>query len=326
MIRKFPILLLPLFIASTSLSAPVEVNGMAATVNGSVITKNEVSFLLAPVYAQMITQFPRGGPEFEKRMEDSRKKILDELIDRRIILDEFKQLGASINPRLIDQEIDRQIRELYNGDKSRFNEELKKSRLTMPGYRELTHEKMVVQAMRAQQFADAPPPLPNEIQKEYNVLKVDMRDKSKDKITFRKIFIPATDPESPLNTPEDQLVLAEEIAAKLKKGADFAEAAKKSSRDAFADDGGYQKDLPRVDLSPEFATIVFEAPVGKIVGPLRDPRGFTIVKVESKNLGPAPPLSEVRPMVEERVRRKKTSAQYERWIKARRKNAMIDIK
>jgi hypothetical protein len=30
-------------------------------------------------------------------------------------------------------------------------------------------------------------------------------------------------------------------------------------------------------------------------------------------------------MVEERVRRKKTSAQYDRWIEARRKRAMITI-
>jgi hypothetical protein len=31
-------------------------------------------------------------------------------------------------------------------------------------------------------------------------------------------------------------------------------------------------------------------------------------------------------MMEERVRRKKTSAQYERWIEVRRKRAMVDIR
>ena len=30
-------------------------------------------------------------------------------------------------------------------------------------------------------------------------------------------------------------------------------------------------------------------------------------------------------MIEERVRKKKTSAQYDRWIEFRRKKAMIDI-
>jgi len=34
----------------------------------------------------------------------------------------------------------------------------------------------------------------------------------------------------------------------------------------------------------------------------------------------------VRPMIEERVRKKKTSAQYERWIELRRKRAMVDVR
>ena len=326
MLRSLSLLFTALLTIGLAFSKPVEVNGFAATVNGRVVTKNEVSFMLAPVFAQLSTQFPRRGPEFERQIKEAQQNILQELIDRQIILDEFKKLGASIRPNLIDEEIDRQIRDLYNGNEARFREELKKSRLTMDGYRELTREKMVVQAMRAQQFEDAPPPLPNEVQNEYNAIRTEIRDISKDKISFRKIFIPAADPEAPLATPEMQLALAEGIVKKIEAGESFEELAMEFSRDAFATEGGLQEDLPRVDLSAEFAAIVFEAPEGQVVGPLLDPRGFTIVKVISKNLGPAPPLSEVRPMVEDRVRRKKTSAQYERWIEARRKRAMIDVK
>lgn len=327
MMTRYLALILAPFVASTAaFSQAVEVNGIAAKVNGRVITKNEVSFMLAPVYAQLATQFPRRGPEFERQFGEARDKVLQELIDRQIILDEFKQIGAAIRPNFIDDEIKRQVRELYNGDETRFREELKKSRLTMPGYREMTREKMIVQSMRAQQFADAPPPLPNEIQNEYNEIRDTLRDTSKDVITLRKIFIPAVDPESPLATPETQLALAEDLARQLTEGKDFEEIAETHSRDAFAAEGGLQEDIPRTDLAAEFAAIVFEAPEGKIVGPLLDPAGFTIVKVIGKKLGPAPPLGEVRNMIEERVRRKKTAVQYERWIESRRKRSMIDIK
>ena len=88
----------------------------------------------------------------------------------------------------------------------------------------------------------------------------------------------------------------------------------------------FRKTFPGRIFAAEFAAIVFEAPEGKIVGPLLDPAGFTIVKVTGKNLGPSPPLGEVRDMIEERVRRKKTSAQYDRWIESRRKRSMIEIK
>lgn len=307
---------------------PIEVNGIAAKVNGSVITKNQVSFMLGPIFAQLAAQYPRRGPQFEAEFKKARERIMQELIDRQIILDEFKQLGAAIKPHLIDEEIKRQMRELYNGDETKFREELKRSRLTMEGYREMTKEKMVVQAMRAQQFSDAPPPLPNEIQKEYNEVKLTLRDTSKDVITFQKIFIPASDPNNPVATPETQLSLAEDLAKQLGAGKDFNELAKEHSKDAFADKGGMQENVPRIDLSPEFAAIIVDSPPGKIVGPLLDPQGFTIVKVIKIDYGPSPSLQDekVREMIEERVRKKKTSAQYERWIEQRRKRAMIDIK
>jgi peptidyl-prolyl cis-trans isomerase SurA len=316
----------PVSPASQPSSGPIEVNGIAAKVNGRVVTKNEVSFMLAPIYSQLAAQFPRRGVEFERQFNEAKAKILQELVDRQIILDEFKQLGASIRPNLIDEEIKRQMRELYNGDETRFREELKRSRLTMEGYREMTREKMVVQAMRAQQFSDAPPPLPNEIQREYNEVKPTLRDTAKDVISFQKIFIPRIDSENPVSTPESQLALAEDIASQLQKGKDFAELAKTYSKDAFAEQGGLQENVPRTDLSPEFAAIIFDADEGKLVGPLEDPQGFTLVKPVKKVLGPSPSLEKVRSMIEERVRRKKTSVQYDKWIESRRKRAMIDLK
>ena len=324
MIRNLAYLFAPLLIgALPAHSQAVEVNGIAAKVSGSVITKNEVAFMLSPIFSQLVAQFPRRGPEFERQLDEARGKILQELIDRRIILDEFKQIGASIRPNLIDEEVKRQVRELYNGNEEKFREELKKSRMTMDGYREMTREKMVVQAMRAQQFSDAPPPLPNEIQSEYNLVKSTLRDFTKDKISFRKIFIPATDPDNPIATAETQLALAEDIAKQAKEGKPFEELAKTYSKDAFAQLGGLQENLPRTDLSPEFSAILFDSPENQVIGPLLDPRGFTIVWVTAKIPGPEPGLAAVRPMIEERVRRNKTSAQYERWIEARRKRAMI---
>ena len=335
-------LILALMLVGTILSGPglhaqvarpqrptssIEVNGIAAKVNGRVITKNQVSFMLAPVYAQLATQFPRRGPQFEAKFKEAKANVIQELVDRHIILDEFKQLGASIKTNLIDEEIKRQIRELYNGDEVKFREELKRSRLTMEGYRDMTREKMVVQAMRAKQFADAPPPLPNEIQKEYDEIKGTLRDVSKDVITFQKIFIPAADPQNPQATADTQLAFAENLANQLADGKDFTELAKANSKDAYADSGGLQENVARPDLSAEFAAIIFDAKVGTIIGPLLDPQGFTLVKPIKIELGAAPTLdNKVREMVEDRVRRKKTSEQYERWISSKRKRAMIDIR
>lgn len=304
----------------------VEVNAIAAKVNGRVITVNQVNFLLAPVFAQLATQYPRRGPQFEAELKEARANIIQELVDREIILDEFKQLGANIRPHFIDEEVKRQIRELFNGDEAKFREELKRSRLTMEGFRQMTQEKMIVQSMRAQQFTDAPPPLPAEVRAEYNAIKNDLRDKSLDKIDFQKIFIPSSDPNNLAATPESQLDFAEDLAKQIRNGADFGELARAHSRDAFAAEGGIQREVPRTDLAPEFASLVIDAPMGKLIGPLLDPAGFTIVQPLKLHPGPVPAFEKVREQVEERVRRKKTSVQYDRWIESRRKRAMIEIR
>jgi peptidyl-prolyl cis-trans isomerase SurA len=307
-------------------TGPIEVNGIAAKVNGRVITKNQVNFLLAPVYAQLVTEYPRRGPQFEAKFKEKRTAVLQELIDRQIILDEFKQMGAFIKPNIVDDEIKRQMREAFNGDEAKFREELRRSRMTMEGYREMTREKMVVQSMRSRQFSEEAPPLPGEIRKEYDEIKSTLRDVTKDKISFQKIFIPAMDPTNPLSTPDLQLALAEDIAKQISNGKDFGELAKTKSQDAFAENGGIQENVPRTDLSPEFAAIIFDAPIGKVLGPLLDRQGFTIVKPLKVDLGPAPSMDEkVREMVAQRVRVKKSSQQYERWIEGKRKRAMIKI-
>jgi len=60
---------------------------------------------------------------------------------------------------------------------------------------------------------------------------------------------------------------------------------------------------------------------------LADPYGFTLVIPTKIDYGAVPALDgKVSEMLQERVRRKKTSVQYERWIVSRRKRAMIDIR
>ncbi|MCW1921821.1 SurA N-terminal domain-containing protein [Luteolibacter arcticus] len=310
-------------------SGPFEVNGIAARVNSTVITKSELNFRLAPIYAQLAAQFPRRGPEFDRQVMDAREKLLQEMIDREIIIYEFKQLekkGANLPDHVVDKEVKRQIKSNFNNSEEKFDAELTRAGMSRDGYRKMTRNQLIVQAMRAEHFSDAPPPLPGEIQKEYNEVKDKLRDTSKDLITFNKIYLPRTDADNPLATPESQLVLAEKLAADIKGGADAAALAKQHSRDAFAADGGFQKDVPRTDLQPEFGAIIFAGKDGDVVGPLQDPAGFTIVKITKIAHGPYPPLGEVRDMIEERVRTKKNSATYEKWIKSKRKTAIIDIK
>lgn len=312
------------FMPMVLLAKPVEVTGVAATVNGKVITRKEVAILLGPRMSVIKTKYPRGGQAAEKEFEEAQEHVLDQLVENKIILSELEDRGANIPDFVVDQEVERIVKDLYNGNESEFRKALTESGSTMRSYKETQREKILVQALKSEQFGGRnAPPTPDEISAKYQERKRAFRDRSEDKVTFLKIFIPARTSEIG-KTAETQLVLAEELASKLKSGADFATVAKEHSADAYSNDGGQWPETQRTDFDPSFAELIFGAPVGEVQGPFKDPRGFTIVKVQNINYGPSAPLSEVKERLVREIDAEKYDDRYQNWISVLKKKAIID--
>jgi peptidyl-prolyl cis-trans isomerase C len=103
---------------------------------------------------------------------------------------------------------------------------------------------------------------------------------------------------------EDQ---AKEIIAELKKGADFAELAKKKSKDPGASDGGDLGFFTKDQMVPEFSAAAFALEPGKISDPVKSQFGWHVIKVEEKRARKAPPFDQVKPQIEAFVVRKAQS-------------------
>src|SRR6266850_4084228 len=100
---------------------------------------------------------------------------------------------------------------------------------------------------------------------------------------------------------EDQ---AKKIADELKKGADFAELAKKESKDPGAADGGDLGFFTKDQMVPEFSTAAFALEPGKISDPVKTQFGWHIIKVEEKRKRKAPDFEQVKSQIETYVARK----------------------
>ena len=199
------------------------------------------------------------------------------------------------------------------------------SGMTIRAFREMTKKQLQVQIMRASKYDQEIPPTPEEIQQEYESTKEQYRDLTKDKIKFKKIFIPMLGDDS-ASTPEVQLNLAELIAKEIKsKNATFEEMAKRYSKDLYAEKGGDWPVTERSTLSPESAAIIFGAQPGEIIGPLVDSTGFTIVLVEKKELAPPPPLSAIKEQIDIMARNKRSNERYKKWVERLRKKAIVKI-
>src|SRR3981189_1906379 len=97
---------------------------------------------------------------------------------------------------------------------------------------------------------------------------------------------------------------AKAVAEELKKGADFAELAKKKSKDPGASDGGDLGFFTKDQMVPEFSTVAFALEPGKISDPVKSQFGWHIIKVEEKRNRKAPEFEQVKSQIEPYVTRK----------------------
>jgi peptidyl-prolyl cis-trans isomerase C len=97
---------------------------------------------------------------------------------------------------------------------------------------------------------------------------------------------------------------AKAVKAELDKGADFAELAKKKSKDPGASDGGDLGFFTKDQMVPEFSAVAFALEPGKISDPVKSQFGWHIIKVEEKRNRKAPDFDQVKAQIETYVTRK----------------------
>lgn len=299
---------------------PIPVNGMAATVNGDVITLNELMIKVAPSQSVLMARFPRRGEAYDAQLNRLRSQILDELIDRTIIYTEFKDRIRAFPDQDIEAEVKRIVQNVYNGDEALFRKYLKATNLTRDQFKEQQRKELLVQVVRAQHFGDVPPPTDAELRKEYATWSIANRDRKKDVGTYKRIYLRKDMGDG----PEAQLKLAEEIYRKVKAGGDFAKFAEEHSDDSKSEDGGLWKDVPRTDLNLEFGFLLFETTGTELMEPIEDNFGYNIIQVLKRQLGPPEKsFAAASDLMKQRVVSEKKKANFEKWMKKMRARAVI---
>src|SRR6201995_2676132 len=113
---------------------------------------------------------------------------------------------------------------------------------------------------------------------------------------------------------------AKAVKAELDKGADFAELAKKKSKDPGASDGGDLGFFTKEQMVPEFSAVAFALEPGKISDPVKSQFGWHIIKVEEKRNRKAPDFDQVKAQIETYV----TLKAHADYVPKRREGAKIE--
>jgi peptidyl-prolyl cis-trans isomerase SurA len=295
---------------------PTVVDGIAAVVNGEIITYSQVRALSAPQERILRQQYT--GQDLEKKLTELRQLAVRDLIDRRLVIQAFKKESYEIPDHIVDMQIQRIIKESFGGDRNTFVKTLEAQNYTLGEFKQKEMEKIIVGAMRSKNVKTNFIISPTKIDEYYRKHRDEFT--FKEQIKFRMIMIPGR--KDTASAPA-QKELAEEVLGKLASGAEFEQMAQMYSEDSTKDNGGDWGWIEHKTLAEPLEKFAFSMPVGRISNIIEYAGNYYILKVEDKHGGSTKSLTEVRADIEKKLLQEEAHQIQERWVAGLRQKAYI---
>ena len=325
MIRIAVFSVVALALAGSALAQRAEViDGIAAIVNNDVVTISQVRELIGARERSLREIYK--GQELEEKIKEMRLAAVKDLVDRQLILQEFKKLqekGAAIPEYVLDDRIQAVIREEFGGDRAAFVRTLQAQGYTVTRFKEIERDKIIVQAMRQSKVDSNFVISPTQIQAYY--------DKNRgaygtpEQVKLRMIVIREG---SSGDVPDvgSKKELAEEIRQKVAGGAEFDRMAQMYSEDETTQQvGGDWGWIERNTLNEQLTNVAFSLRPGEVSPVIAIENTYYIIKVEAKRSAAVKPISEVREEIEKNLIQQERIKAQQRWLETLRRKAYIKI-
>ena len=311
--RKLALFAVTVSLAFSAMAEEQVLDGIAAVVNGEVITFSQVRELV--VSRETALRESLRGQALEDKIKETRLAAINDLIDRQLVLQDFAKNKFNIPEYAVDDHVNTIIREQFQGDRLAFIRTLQAQGYTLQRFRKVETDKMIVQAMRQRAVKTDPILSPSKVEKFYQEHNADYS--TPEQVKLRMIVLHKDSP--------DAKKVAEEIRAKVKSGSDFAKMAQMYSEDASKETGGDWGWVDRATLNATLSAPAFALKPGQVSKVLEMGNNYYLLSVEARKQAETKPLASVRDEAEKKVLQAERQAAQERWIKYLRDKAYIRI-
>jgi peptidyl-prolyl cis-trans isomerase SurA len=292
-------------------------NGIVAIAEEKVITVDDVRREIGPLVGE-IQRTSRNEQEFNEKLEALQEDVIQNLIDRVLIVKEFyKDEKRRVPSSYIDNQLAEMIITQFDGDRSKYLAYLRSRGISQKDYRKEIEEDMIYSFMRGQQSKSGSTVSPTRIEAYYNENKE--RFYQEDSVKLRLIQISRT----PQDTDDTLKARAATVVTELNAGADFGDLARKYSQDSRKTKGGDWGWQRRSDLRKEFSEVIFALKKGERSEPLVTPEGAFLFLAEDRKYAGTLPIDEVRPEIEKSLIQQSSRKTMERWLEKLRRNAYV---
>ena len=294
---------------------------VVAVVNDEAITQSEVDSLFRPIYEQYQREYQ--GSELFRKLTDARRKLLNQLIEDRLVYQQAKKLGIQADEVDIDRRITK-FKEKFTDPKEMENA-MRREGMTLTYIRERIRRQAMIENLQDSEIRSKIVISPIEIERYFQEHPEEFSQAESLKV--RSITLKKNDDARAKGLKdEESWKKIQDLRKKISAGENFEKLATQFSQDSNAREGGLGEWIGRGDMIPEIDEAIFKLKSGEISEVIETSMGYHLFLVEEKKEGHKRNFEEARDAIYAALYRKKSEERFGEWMTELKRTAYITVR
>jgi peptidyl-prolyl cis-trans isomerase SurA len=321
MLRRFVVLMAATLPVASAQNTRV-VEEIAAKVNGDIITRGELEQTRKDIEQQLRTE-GLTGTKLSDAVKTYSANALRDQIDQLLLVQKGKDLNINVDGEVTREMADMQVASKIT-DPDKFHEAIHQQYgMTFEEFRDKMKRQYLAQRVISNEVGYRIQIPDVELQKYYEEHKTEYV--RKEQVFLSQILISTEG-----KTPEQAKVAeqkAKDIVARAQKGEKFSDLVRDNSDDPeTVRTGGSLPPYQRGMMEKSWDDMVFTAKKGTVVGPLKGPLGWVILRVDERYEAGQATFEEVRGEIQDRMARPRMEPKIREYLTLLRQEAFLEVK
>ena len=305
-------------------------------VNGDILTQTELEEKQTAAIRARIgggelkADIANDSEQLKKAMDDVTPQLLVEAIDELLLLQMGKEKGYHLSDEQFKSWLENLRKEQNLQDDTKFYAALKQEGMSVDDLRKNVEKQFLVGQVQRDEVGSKLSITEEEARQYYLAHKDQFVQPAT--VTFREILleVPTTSKggQATLNVGKEDEVAqqAAAVRARVVGGEDFGKVATEVSASSSKANGGLIGPINVTEVSPSLQQLIQKMKPGDITEPLRGPRGFQLLKLETLKPAAPQPFESVRDLVADKVHDARQQVEVRRFLSRVRGQAIIEWK
>jgi peptidyl-prolyl cis-trans isomerase SurA len=323
-------LVLALVVAGGTIVRGEIIEQIIVKVNGEIMTKTDLENRQVAALRQMGEQIDQKTDPSDAQLKEMLDKVTPQVlvnaVDEMLLVQRGRELGYKMSDEQFQSVLDNIKKDNKIETDEQFQAALKAENMTLSDLRASLERQMIVSRVQQNEVMSKIAVNDEEARQYYDSHMNEFT--SPRTITLREIFVNVPGDGKTINVAQDEAARdkASAIRQRALNGESFEKLAADLSDAPSRTNAGLIGPISMTDLSPEVQKLLEPMKPGDITQPLRGPKGYQLLKLESISPAQTKTFEEAREEISNRVFTDKRKEEFQKYLEKLRSQAIIEWK